>query len=108
MTVEQIVVNYLNEVGLAARGSARGNVPGTDQRHSVIYASPVDIDEAYQVGWKAAQIAAGQGSGYMATLLREPGTSIRSAMTKFRWSWWRTQSALSRNRGSRIANRCHR
>ncbi len=73
MTVEQIVVNYLNEVGLAARGSARGNVPGTDQRHSVIYASQVDIEEAYQVGWKAVQIAAEQGSGYMATILREPG-----------------------------------
>ncbi|MFN2155664.1 MAG: diphosphate--fructose-6-phosphate 1-phosphotransferase, partial [Anaerolineae bacterium] len=38
-TVEQIVVNYLNEVGLAARGAARGNVPGTDQRHNMIYAS---------------------------------------------------------------------
>jgi 6-phosphofructokinase len=71
MTVEQIAVNYLNEVGLAARGSARGNVPGTDQRHSAIYASPVDIEEAYQVGRKAAQIAAEYGSGYMATLLRE-------------------------------------
>ncbi|MDF1512612.1 MAG: diphosphate--fructose-6-phosphate 1-phosphotransferase [Anaerolineae bacterium] len=73
MTVEQVVVNYLNEVGLTARGSARGNVPGTDQRHNTIYASTIDMDEAYQVGRKAAQIAAEQGSGYMATLLREPG-----------------------------------
>lgn len=73
MTVEQIVVNYLNEVGLAAQGSARGNVPGTDQRHNMIYASTVDIEEAYRVGQKAAQIAAEDGSGYMATLLREPG-----------------------------------
>jgi 6-phosphofructokinase 1 len=73
MTVEQIVVNYLNEVGLVARGSARGNVPGTDQRHNMIYASTVDVEEAYQVGWKAAQIAAEEGSGYMATILREPG-----------------------------------
>jgi len=48
-TVEQIVVNYLNSVGLAARGSARGNVPGTDQRHNMIYASTVDLDEAYLV-----------------------------------------------------------
>ena len=72
-TVEQIVVNYLNEVGLAARGSARGNVPGTDQRHSMIYASTVDLDEAYRVGWKAVQIAAQTGSGYMSTLLREAG-----------------------------------
>jgi 6-phosphofructokinase 1 len=73
MTVERVVVNYLNEVGLAARGSARGNVPGTDQRHNMIYASTVDLDEAYRVGQKAAQIAAEEGSGYMATILRDPG-----------------------------------
>ncbi len=72
-TVQQIVVNYLNEVGLAARGSARGNVPGTDQRHSMIYASTVDLDEAYRVGWKAVEIAAQTGSGYMSTLLRDAG-----------------------------------
>ncbi len=72
-TVQQIVVNYLNEVGLAARGSARGNVPGTDQRHSMIYASTVDLDEAYRVGWKAVDIAAQTGSGYMSTLLRDAG-----------------------------------
>jgi 6-phosphofructokinase 1 len=74
LTVERIVVNYLNESGLAARGSARGNVPGTDQRHNMIYASTVDLEEAYRVGQKAAQIAAEEGSGYMATILREPGT----------------------------------
>jgi len=34
-TVCQVVVNYLNKVGLKAKGSARGNVPGTDQRHSM-------------------------------------------------------------------------
>jgi 6-phosphofructokinase 1 len=73
MTVEQIVVNHLNRVGLAARGSARGNVPGTDQRHNIIYASTVDLEEAYRVGWKAVEIAAEEGSGYMATILREPG-----------------------------------
>ncbi len=72
-TVEQIVVNYLNEVGLAARGSARGNVPGTDQRDAMVYASTVDLDEAYAVGQKAAQIAAEEGSGYMSTIVREPG-----------------------------------
>jgi 6-phosphofructokinase len=77
MTVEQIVVNYLNEVGLATRGSARGNVPGTDQRDSIIYASTVDLEEAYQVGRKAAFIAAEEGSGYMATILREPGPIYR-------------------------------
>jgi len=73
MTVEQIIVNYLNEAGLSARGSARGNVPGTDQRHNIAYASTVDLDEAYRVGWKAVEIAAQDGSGYMSTILRAPG-----------------------------------
>ncbi|MBC8449934.1 MAG: diphosphate--fructose-6-phosphate 1-phosphotransferase [Chloroflexi bacterium] len=73
MNVERIVVNYLNDVGLAARGAARGNVPGTDQRHSMIYASTVDLEEAYKVGQKAVLLALEDGSGYMATILREPG-----------------------------------
>ncbi|MGD8904348.1 MAG: diphosphate--fructose-6-phosphate 1-phosphotransferase [Anaerolineae bacterium] len=72
-TVERVVVNYLNESGLPARGAARGNVPGTDQRHNMIYASTVDMEEAYRVGQKAAQIAIEDGSGYMSTILREPG-----------------------------------
>jgi len=78
MTVEQVVVNYLNQVGLAARGSARGNVPGTDQRGNIIYASTVDLEEAYQVGRQAVLIAAQEGSGYMATILREPGPRMSS------------------------------
>ncbi len=72
-TVEQIVVNYLNSVGLAARGAARGNIAGTDQRHNMIYASTVDLEEAYKLGQKAVLIAAEEGSGYMSTILREPG-----------------------------------
>jgi 6-phosphofructokinase len=72
-TVEQIVVNYLNDVGLSTRGAARGNVSGTDQRHNMIYASTVDLDEAYKLGQKAALIAAQDGSGYMSTILRDPG-----------------------------------
>ena len=73
LTVAQIVVNYLNEVGLAAKGAARGNVPGTDQRHSMAYASPVDLDEAYCLGQTALELAATGQSGYMATILRNPG-----------------------------------
>jgi len=72
-TVEQVVVNYLNSSGLAARGSARGQVMGTDQRDTAIYASTVDLDEAQKVGQKAALIAAEEGSGWMSTILREPG-----------------------------------
>ncbi len=73
LSVEQIVVNYLNKVGLRARGAARGNVPGTDQRHNMVYASVVDLDEAYNVGRHAVIIAAESGTGYMATILRQPG-----------------------------------
>ena len=72
-TVERVVVNYLNKVGLKARGVARSNLPGTDQRHNMIYAPTVDLEEAYRLGQKAALIAAQDGSGYMSTILREPG-----------------------------------
>jgi len=72
-TVAQVVVNHLNGVGLACRGLARGNVPGTDQRDSIINASKVDLDEAYLVGRQAVSVAVEHGSGYMATILRKPG-----------------------------------
>ncbi len=73
MTVERVVVNYLNKVGLKAHGAARGNLPGTDQRHSMIYASTVDLDEAFKLGQKAVSIALQDGSGFMSSILREPG-----------------------------------
>ena len=73
LTVAQVVVNHLNAVGLAAKGAARGNVPGTDQRHSMAYASTVDLDEAYRVGQAAVGLAARSESGFMATILRDPG-----------------------------------
>ncbi len=77
MTVGQVVVNHLNRVGLAARGAARANIPGTDQRHSIVHASTVDLEEAYQVGRHAVFVAAEEGSGFMATILREPGHAYR-------------------------------
>ena len=67
------MVNYLNQVGLPCKGAARGNVPGTDQRHSMVHASAVDLDEAYRVGQKAVELAAAGQSGFMATILRDPG-----------------------------------
>jgi len=73
LTVQQVVVNYLNQNGLKAKGSARGHVMGTDQRDTMIYASTVDLDEAYKVGQKAVDIAMNDGNGWMATILREPG-----------------------------------
>jgi len=74
MTVAQIVTNYLNQVGLSVPGSARCQVPGTDQRTSMAFASTVDLDEAYAVGQKAVQIAVEVGGGYMSTLQRQPGS----------------------------------
>lgn len=73
ITVAQTVVNYLNANGLAASGAARCNVPGTDQRHSMAYASTVDLEEAYYAGQKACLLAANHESGYMANILRRPG-----------------------------------
>lgn len=73
ITVAQTVVNYLNSVGLATKGAARCNVPGTDQRCSMGYASTVDLDEAYRLGQKAVELAATDQGGYMSTILREPG-----------------------------------
>ncbi len=73
LSVYQSVVNYLNGKGIKAKGAARGQVMGTDQRHSMIYASTVDLDEAYKVGQKAVEIAMNEGNGWMATILREPG-----------------------------------
>ncbi len=74
ITVGQIVVNYLNEQGLAAKGAARGNVPGTDQRHGMAYASVVDLEEAYRSGQKAALLAAAGENGFMSTILRNEGS----------------------------------
>ncbi len=72
-TVAQQVVTLLNEKGLPVPGKARGQVPGTDQRDTVLYASTVDLDEAYKVGQQAALIAHSGENGWMSTILREPG-----------------------------------
>ena len=77
ITVGQIVTNFLNKVGLKVNGSTRGQVPGTDQRHAIAYASNVDLEEAYKVGEKAVSIAAEGKSGYMATMLREKGSNYQ-------------------------------
>lgn len=72
-TVQQVIVNYLNNAGLKARGQSTGQVPGVIQRSVSIFASKVDIDEAYNVGKKAVDIAVEEGTGWMATILRKPG-----------------------------------
>ena len=75
-TVAQVVVNYLNQVGLKSRGYATGQVPGVLQRSTSIYASPVDIREAHEVGRHAVQVGVKEGTGWMATILRRPGRHV--------------------------------
>lgn len=75
MTVAQIVTNYLNSLKFPVPGKARCQVPGTDQRATAIYASDVDLDEAYAVGRHAVEIARTHGNGWMATILRKPGAA---------------------------------
>jgi ATP-dependent phosphofructokinase / diphosphate-dependent phosphofructokinase len=77
LSVAQVVTNYLNSIDLPVPGKARFQIPGTDQRHAAIYASTVDLDEAYRVGLKCTQIAKEDGSGWMATILREKGDTYR-------------------------------
>ena len=70
-TVAQTVVNYLNTLKFPVPGKARGQVPGTDQRNAIAYASVVDLEEAYGVGCHAVEIARKGGNGWMATILRD-------------------------------------
>lgn len=72
-TAQSVIVSYLNSVGLKATGKARGQTVGTDQRHSALLASVVDLEEAYESGRYAAEIARTSGNGYMSTILREAG-----------------------------------
>ncbi|MBN2302361.1 MAG: diphosphate--fructose-6-phosphate 1-phosphotransferase [Lentisphaerae bacterium] len=72
-TAQQVVVSHLNRNGLHARGMARGETPGTGQRSDMIYASTVDIHEAYMAGRHAVEIARNDGNGWMSTILRKPG-----------------------------------
>lgn len=67
----QIVSNYINTLKLPVPGKARYQVPGTDQRSCAIYASTVDVDEAYNVGQKAVLIAKEDGNGWMSTIIRK-------------------------------------
>ena len=82
VTADLLVAGHSMFVAIApgswsGSGAARGNTPGTDQRDSMIYASTVDLEEAYEVGRHAAVVAANDGSGFMATILREPGPEYR-------------------------------
>jgi 6-phosphofructokinase 1 len=73
VTVQEVLVRYLNKHGIAAKGAARGQAYGTDQRDTAIYASTVDLDEAYRCGQKAVLLAAQGEGGFMSTILRNDG-----------------------------------
>lgn len=81
-TAVQEVVNYLNEKGLAVRGQATGQLPGVIQRSVSMEASTVDIAEAREVAEQAVGIAIRDGTGWMATILRDPGTAYRASYDK--------------------------
>ncbi len=81
-TAAQLVVNHLNRSKLPVRGNATGQVPGILQRSTSIFRSKVDIQEAYEVGAYAVDMAMTSGTGYMATILREPGTAYRAVYSK--------------------------
>ena len=82
LSVAQVVTNYINSLELPVPGKARYQIPGTDQRHSIIHASTVDLEEAYEVGVKCATIAHEDGNGWMGTILREPGETYRARYDK--------------------------
>jgi ATP-dependent phosphofructokinase / diphosphate-dependent phosphofructokinase len=82
ITAAQEVVNYLNSSGLKVRGNATFQVPGIIQRDVSIYASEVDIEEAYEVGKKAVEIAVYEGTGWMATIRRKPCIPYKAVFDK--------------------------
>ncbi len=73
VTVQEVLVRYLNKHGIPAKGAARGQTYGTDQRDTAIYASTVDLDEAYRCGQKAVLLGAEGQGGFMSTILRNDG-----------------------------------
>jgi len=73
LAAAQVVCGHLNSLQLPVPGKARYQIPGTNQRSAAIYASTVDLDEAYEVGRKCVEIARTDGTGWMGTILREPG-----------------------------------
>ena len=69
-------------MGLKARGQATGQVPGILQRSTSIFASKVDIEEAYEIGEKAVEIAMTEGTGWMSTILRKANSTYEPFFDK--------------------------
>ena len=81
-TAAQVVVNHLNKVKLPVRGQVTGQVPGVLQRSTSIFRSKVDVEEAYEVGAYAVDVAIQNGTGYMATILRASGSAYIAVYDK--------------------------
>jgi 6-phosphofructokinase 1 len=81
-TAAQLVVNHLNRHGFPVRGQATGQTPGVLQRGVSSHASKVDLEEAYEVGRKAVDVALHEGTGWMATILRRPGAAYSAYFDK--------------------------
>ena len=58
---------------------ARSDKPGTIQRVSMVCASEIDLEEAYEVGKKAVQLVLEEKSGCMITLKRMSGEEYKCA-----------------------------
>ncbi|MHB0946606.1 MAG: diphosphate--fructose-6-phosphate 1-phosphotransferase [Sedimentisphaerales bacterium] len=82
ITASQAVINYLNSKNLSIYGPAWGNVSGLEQRMVSVLASTVDLDEAFNVGKHAIEVALKDGTGYMATIIRQPGNTYRAGYDK--------------------------
>jgi len=75
------VVDCIAEVvGEAIGKRVRVDKPGYLQRSYAELQSPVDREEAYQVGREAVRAACDGKSGHMVTLVREPGPKYRCSM----------------------------
>ncbi|MDR1953898.1 MAG: diphosphate--fructose-6-phosphate 1-phosphotransferase [Clostridiales Family XIII bacterium] len=75
----QLVAETLNTRGLPVRGLATWQMPGVLQRCTSVFRSAVDVDEAYEVGRYAVGMAMREGTGYMATILRDRDSSAYKA-----------------------------
>jgi 6-phosphofructokinase len=81
-TVSQIVINFLNTKKLSKYGPVWGNVSGLEQRMVSVFASTVDLEEAFQVGMHAIEVAMRSGTGWMSTILRKPGDKYEAYYDK--------------------------
>ncbi len=81
-TAAQVVVNHLNSLKFPVRGVTSGQVPGVLQRSTSLCRSTVDAREAHDVAVFAVETALEEGTGYMATILREPGERYRPIYRK--------------------------